>query len=161
MEKKHKLIYGLSVAIVILLADQISKWWVVREFEHSHSVKSITSYLNLVLTHNHGISFGLLASDSLTTRLILIAVTVSISCLLIWWLTTTRTRIGIVSLGAIIGGAFGNITDRITVGAVIDFIDFHVFDFHWPAFNVADSAICIGAAMTILESFFTQNNSPS
>ena len=54
-----------------------------------------------------------------------------------------------------------NITDRITVGAVIDFIDFHVFDFHWPAFNVADSAICFGAAMIILESFFTQNNSPS
>ena len=158
MGKKHKLIYGLSVALVILLADQISKWWVVREFEHSHSVKSITSYLNLVLTHNHGISFGLLASDSLTTRLILIVVTVSISCLLIWWLTTTKTRIGVVSLGAIIGGAFGNITDRLYYSAVPDFIDIYVNNFHWFIFNVADIFITIGIIFLISFEIFGKKN---
>ena len=118
----------------------------------------ITEFFNLVLTHNRGVSFGLFSSESPESRWILIGLTMMISLILTWWLTTAKTKISVLSYGLMIGGAVGNIADRFIVGAVIDFLDFHVYGFHWPAFNIADAAICLGAGSLIFESFFPKKN---
>ena len=112
----------------------------------------MVEFLNIVLTYNTGVSFGLFANDSEVARWILVSLTIAISLILVWWLSTAKNSLNIISFGMIIGGAIGNITDRVLIGAVIDFLDFYVSNFHWPAFNVADSAICIGATLLILES---------
>jgi signal peptidase II len=75
------------------------------------------------------------------------------------WLYKAETRVTALALGLIIGGALGNVIDRVQFGAVVDFLDFHMMGYHWPAFNVADSGICIGAAMLILESLFQPGKS--
>ena len=153
----RNLLYGLSIASIVMIADQTLKWWVVAQFTSPVRIIHITSYFNLVLTYNSGVSFGLLANDSFIGRLALIVITSAISCLLIWWLSVAKTRLSMISLGVILGGAFGNIFDRIAIGAVVDFIDLHAFHHHWPAFNLADAAICVGASLIILESFFQKN----
>lgn len=147
-----KLFYGFGIAIIIIFCDQYSKWWITINLKDTREIIPITDFLNIVLTYNTGVSFGLFANDSEVARWILVSLTIAISLILIRWLSTAKNSLNIISFGMIIGGAIGNITDRVLIGAVIDFLDFYVSSFHWPAFNVADSAICIGAALLILES---------
>ncbi len=155
----NNLLWGLSLSLLIIVLDQASKWWVVSTIKSTTLIIPITTYFNIVLTHNRGVSFGLFASDMPETRWLLIALTIIISFILIWWLKSAQTRTAMIAYGLIIGGAIGNITDRVLVGAVVDFLDFHIFGFHWPAFNLADTAICIGAISLILESIFFDKNS--
>ena len=87
----------------------------------------------------------------------LICLTSGLSCVLIWWLYTAKSKLSVFAFGMIIGGAIGNITDRLLIGAVVDFLDFYAFGYHWPAFNIADASICIGATVLIFESLFTRD----
>ena len=152
-------IQGIGLAAIIIILDQASKWWVVEHLMNPPHPIEITSFFNLVLTHNRGVSFGMFAAGSEKEKWVLIGVALTISLFLLRWLWQTRTTLGVIALGLIIGGALGNVIDRATLGAVVDFLDFHAFGQHWPAFNVADSAIFVGAAALMYESFFHNDRS--
>ena len=145
---------GVALAALVVLVDQASKWWIFQHVMMPPRVIEVTSFFNLVMTWNRGVSFGLFNTDSPYNALVLSAVAFCISALLLVWLARADRPALAYGLGAVIGGALGNLVDRLRFGAVADFLDFHVWGYHWPAFNVADSAITVGMAVLIAESFF-------
>ena len=114
----------------------------------------ITPFFNIVLTWNSGISFGIFSNQGSFSVIILSTLATLIVFFLAVWLMKAVNKKLIIGLICIIGGAIGNIIDRVYHGAVIDFLDFHIKSYHWPAFNVADSCIFIGATLIILDSLF-------
>ncbi|OEJ67560.1 signal peptidase II [Magnetovibrio blakemorei] len=146
---------GWGLAVLILIADQVSKWWVLGLFSDAGtSYFELTPFFNLVLAWNEGISFGMFGDAGVYGPRILIGLTLLIALGLSVWMMRVETRWSAASLGLIIGGAIGNVIDRFRFGAVTDFLDVHVLGYHWPAFNVADSAIVIGAGALMWESLF-------
>mgnify|MGYP003294010319 CR=1 FL=1 len=141
------MIYLLSVLVILL--DQISKF-LIQSTIFVGETFSIVPFFNLVLTYNKGVSFSFLSSDSSYMPWFLALFSIFISILLVHWIQKEKeikTRIG---LTLILGGALGNAIDRIRIGAVIDFLDFYIGSYHWPAFNIADSAICIGVFFILI-----------
>lgn len=145
--------FGFGLALVITAADQTSKIWALENWFFPPSSIEVTSFLNMVAVWNSGVSFGFLAGHSEIMPYILAAFAVLISVGMAIWLTRARTGLLATGLGLVIGGAVGNIIDRLRFQAVIDFIDLHVAGYHWPAFNLADSAITIGVGLLLLDSF--------
>jgi signal peptidase II len=111
----------------------------------------VTSFFNLSLTYNRGISFGLFNGGAGMGALVFSLAAAAIVAVLIYWLSRVSSPFLAVAIGLIIGGAMGNVIDRLRLGAVVDFLDFHLGAAHWPAFNLADSAICIGVAAMLLD----------
>ncbi|MFN4312589.1 MAG: signal peptidase II [Ferrovibrio sp.] len=144
---------GLAVALLILIADQVSKYFLLDLMQQNPQGIVITPFFNLVLVWNTGVSFGLFQEDSTTRSWTLIGLAVAVLVWLLVWLWRAQGRLVAAALGLIIGGAIGNIIDRYRFGAVFDFLDFHVFGWHWPAFNVADSAIVVGVCLLLLDGF--------
>ena len=143
----------LSVFVVIL--DQITKYLAVHYLQ-LHEPLVLLPGLNLTLTHNAGAAFSLLSRAGGWQRwfFILLALTVSVA-IVIWLNNLSQQRHWMACcLALILGGALGNLCDRVILGYVIDFIDVYYHDMHWPAFNAADSAITIGAIMLIIDSFW-------
>lgn len=140
---------GLVIAALLLLADQASKWWILEVVELPF-VRNIPVWewgpvgLDLTMVWNRGVTFGLLAGDGEWNHLILSAVALAVSGFLLAWLRRAETRLVAIALGAVIGGAIGNVIDRLRFGAVVDFVDFHAWGWHWYVFNVADAAIVCG-----------------
>ena len=154
----HKpLLTGSIAALIVALLDQASKWWVLELFDKPPYLIKITGFFNLVLGWNRGISFGLFGSDSEIGKWVLTALAIAICCILAVWLRKASRMIEILAYGMIIGGALGNVLDRIRYGAVTDFLDFHIAGTHWPAFNVADSAIFVGAVLLVTDSLFNSD----
>ena len=151
-----RLSLGLLISILAVFIDQLSKWWILVFVMDPPKVISVTPFFNLVLTWNKGVSFGMFNDQGDSGALILSAIAILITLVLIFWLTKAKTNITAIGLSAIIGGAIGNVIDRLTHGAVLDFLDFYVNNVHWPAFNAADSFITIGAITLIWESLFYQ-----
>ena len=145
------LYFGLAIAGLVIVVDQVSKIIVLSALGPFQGV-SVTPFLNLVVVLNTGISFGFFASESELTRYLLVALALIVSIILMRWLASSTNRFVCAALGMIIGGAFGNVIDRLVHKAVVDFLDFHLYGWHWPAFNVADSAITIGVALFVLAS---------
>jgi signal peptidase II len=145
---------GLILAFVVLTLDQVSKWWVVTEVMNPPRFIPVFPSFNLVMGWNRGVSFGIFDSDSPPNQWLLIALALVVVTVLLVWLKRDDSRLVSAALGMIVGGALGNVIDRIHYGAVADFLDFYVGDFHWPAFNVADTGITIGVVVLVLESFF-------
>ena len=144
---------GLATAVVVAILDQLSKAAVLAHFA-GHSLgnrETITSFFNFALTYNRGISFGLFNGGTGLNSVIFSLAAAAIVAVLVFWLSRVESPFLAVAIGLIIGGAIGNVIDRIRLGAVVDFLDFHVGSLHWPAFNVADSAICIGVAAMLLD----------
>lgn len=147
-------ITGLVVAVLVVLADQASKRLILDLVaQHVPPVIRVTGFFNLVEVWNTGVSFGLFQEDSTLRSLILIGVAAAVMLWLGIWLWRGRSRLAGVALGAVIGGALGNILDRWQHGAVYDFLDFHVAGWHWPSFNLADSAIVVGVALLLLDGY--------
>lgn len=144
---------GLTLAIAVFFCDWISKYFILSHFTASPKVIDITSFFNLILVWNKGISFSLLSSNSVYTPYLLSLLSLTIIIILFIWLAKEKNSYSALALGAIIGGASGNVFDRLYYGAVVDFLDFHIGTWHWPAFNFADSAICLGVFVLILTSF--------
>ncbi len=172
---------GLTVILLVVFADQYTKWLVmesllrpngpvnagfidwftslkkigffVDEREHFKSI-TLSPFLNLVMVWNQGISFGIGDSHSPHMPLVFIALSLVISMGMIFWLALNTQKIIGIALGLIIGGAIGNVLDRVRFDAVADFIDVHYQQYHWPAFNVADSCIVAGAGIIILVTSF-------
>ena len=145
------LYFGLAIAGLVIVVDQVSKIIVLSALGPFQGV-SVTPFLNLVVVLNTGISFGLFASEGELGRYFLVALALIVSIILMRWLASSTNRFVCAALGMIIGGAFGNVIDRLVHKAVVDFLDFHLYGWHWPAFNVADSAITIGVALFVLAS---------
>jgi signal peptidase II len=144
---------GLAVAAVVAILDQLSKAAVLAHFAGrlSGDRETITSFFNIALTFNRGISFGLFNDGAGLNALVFSVAAAAIVALLIFWLSRASSPFLAVAIGLIIGGAVGNVIDRLRLGAVVDFLDVHVGGLHWPAFNLADSAICIGVAVMLLD----------
>lgn len=143
--------YGLIVALLILAADQASKAWFLELMQQNPAGIRVTPFFNLVMVWNTGVSFGLFSEDSASRSWTLIGVSLAVLVWLGIWLWRCSDRFVALALGLIIGGAIGNIVDRYRFGAVFDFLDFHALGWHWPAFNVADSAIVIGVGLLLLD----------
>lgn len=143
---------GLFLASVWFVLDHGTKWWVREQIMNPPRVIPITDFFNLVLGYNTGVSFGMLGGAGLPPVVLATVSFVIALVLLVWLARTTTTPIGI-ALGLLIGGALANGTDRLLHGAVTDFLDFHVADWHWPAFNLADVGIVCGAGLLVLDSF--------
>lgn len=141
----------LGIAAVIVLLDQITKIAISKILIYGESIR-ITSFFNLVLAYNKGAAFSFLASESGWQRYFFTAISLGATLFILFLLKRhAGQRLFSLSLALILGGAVGNLIDRVMYGHVIDFLDFHLRSWHWPAFNVADSAITIGAMLFILD----------
>lgn len=142
----------LIVAAITAGLDQANKIWLLRFLEmERRELVEVTSFFNLRMVWNKGVSYGLFAQDSEVGRWALIAVSIAICALLFFWLGRTASRWGAVALGLIIGGAIGNGIDRFAYGAVADFYEFHIGSLTWYVFNLADAAIVAGVALLLYE----------
>lgn len=140
------------VAAGLTALDQASKWWVLLDIMNPPRAIEILPFFNLVLVWNRGISFGLFQAGSDAGKWLLIGVAAIVCAVLLAMLRKAENRRTVAAVGLIIGGAAGNVIDRFVHGAVVDFIDVHAAGYHWPAFNIADSAIVVGAGLLILDS---------
>lgn len=146
---------GLLFAAFLLLLDQATKVAVLALLSDHGGLMELTGFFNLVVVWNRGVSFGMLADLGESSAIILSVISLVVVVGLAVWLRRVD-RVGVrLAIGAIIGGAIGNVIDRVRFGAVFDFLDFHVAQWHWPAFNVADSAIVLGVAYLLLDGLFT------
>lgn len=154
MPKKNAgLVLWLVIALVVVLLDQASKITMSHFLLYGQS-EAITSYFNLVMVYNKGAAFSFLSDQAGWQRYFFTAVSVVASLFILWMLRRHPTQhLFCWALALILGGAIGNLIDRIAYGHVIDFLDFHVGGWHWPAFNVADSAITLGAILFVLDEF--------
>ncbi|MDH5558369.1 MAG: signal peptidase II [Alphaproteobacteria bacterium] len=147
---------GMGISLTIMILDQISKWVILNVIMVPPRIIPQFPGFNLTLVYNPGVSFGQM--DWLGPwALSVLAIVISVA--LAFWLRKAETRLLTVALGIVIGGAIGNVIDRIRFGAVVDFLDFYVpgTDWpHWPAFNVADSAIVVGVGLIILDGLFAE-----
>lgn len=153
-----KLYISLGIALIVLILDLASKYWVESALEFGQSIP-LTSFFNLVLTYNPGAAFSFLSEQPGWQRWFLSGIAGSAALLIVYLLNKYKhEKLFCLSLSLILGGAVGNLYDRITLGHVVDFLDFYIGNYHWPAFNIADSAIFIGAALMIYESFRNKEN---
>ena len=144
---------GVYLAALTTLVDQITKNWFLGSSVDPHPFVQVTSFLNLRLNWNTGVTFGLMNDFGPWMPYILTGVAVIILLLLLNWLRSARNLYSSMGLGLVIGGAMGNVIDRLRFGAVVDFIDFHFAGYHWYTFNIADSAIVLGVGLLLLENF--------
>lgn len=152
---RQKIHMGLIIAIIALGADRISKWWIMDVLDLPNiQMVQILPIFNLQWVENRGVSFGMLSAESDLGRWALVVLLSLITIGLGIWLKSVQTRLLAVAIGLVIGGALGNIYDRIVFGYVADFLQFYVGDWSFAVFNVADSCITVGAALLIWDSFF-------
>ena len=114
----------------------------------------VTSFFNLVTVWNFGISFGMFSRGAAQSAWLFAVLALAITGGLVLWLRRAPSRLVATALGCVIGGAIGNVVDRLRLGAVFDFLDFHAMGWHWPAFNVADAAICVGVGLLLCDALF-------
>lgn len=154
------------MAMVALVLDQVSKWWVLSEalpclagetgprcLAQSPSIE-VLPFFNLTMAWNRGVSFGMFAHEADFMPFVLAGLSLAISAALLAWLRGTDRLGTALCLGAVIGGAVGNTIDRFRFGAVADFLDFHAWGWHWYTFNVADSCIVVGVMLLVVEGLF-------
>lgn len=141
---------GISLAVIVL--DQLTKLWIVGVFQYGDSLP-LLSFFNLVHARNSGAAFSFLAGEGGWQRFFFIGIALAASLLIVHLLRKQAQERGFCfALSLILGGALGNLIDRVRFGYVIDFLDFYYAGYHFPAFNVADSAITVGAALLIWDS---------
>jgi signal peptidase II len=142
---------GLMVAVLVFGLDQLTKWVALFVLDLPEQSITVTPFFNLVMVWNRGVSFGMLNSAGTLAPWLLSGLALAVVIGLLVWLRRTEHWLIAIGLGLVIGGALGNVVDRLRYGAVVDFMDFHAAGYHWPAFNVADAAICIGAAVIVVD----------
>ena len=146
---------ALTLAAVVLVLDQASKWAILTQGPALGEAIEVTGFFNLVLTYNTGVSFGLFGGSAAAWKpWALGGLAVAVSAGLLIWLARQPERWLALSIGLIVGGALGNALDRAHQPGVVDFLDFHLLGWHWPAFNLADSAIFLGVAILVFDGLF-------
>lgn len=149
--RKIVLIIFSCIASVVL-ADQYTKYIIVQSLSLGEIIPVIDGIFNLTLTYNRGAAFGMLADLPDSTRVVLLSSITLLAVVVVLYFLVMDYYHDIVAqfaLGAILGGAAGNVIDRARLGQVVDFLDFYYGSYHWPAFNIADSAICVGVAVLL------------
>jgi signal peptidase II len=142
-----------ALAAAVILLDQVTKWAVLENFVYGER-REITGFFNLVLVYNKGAAFSMFASaDGWQTPLLILFAVVAAGIVSYLIVRNREKRVLCLGLALILGGALGNLIDRLRFGHVVDFLDFHAMGWHWPAFNVADSGITVGALLLILDGF--------
>jgi signal peptidase II len=156
---------GFGIAILVFAIDQLIKWLVVTPLalpERIGGVIDILPIFRLQWVENPGISMGFLTADSSGGRWMLVGMTGAIAAAVVFWLWRERNRVDAVALGLVLGGALGNITDRVRLGYVADFLDLHFGDWHpFLVFNLADAAITIGVLLLVLRALFAREPAAS
>jgi signal peptidase II len=162
--RRQRFSLGLVVAIVVLVGDQLAKWAILAAFRPpgievtpfaAAAPIQVLPILDFELVWNRGVSFGLGNTQGGWNMLIFAALSTVIALVLLVWMARAQRVVLILALGFVVGGALGNLVDRLRFGAVVDFIYIHVGAFDWfPAFNVADSAITAGAVLLAIDSLF-------
>ena len=143
--------YGISAVVIAL--DLYTKHLIEAAFAYGDML-TITSFFDLVRYHNHGAAFSFLADAGGWQKWFFSGISVVAAIVITYLIQKHRTeKLFCVGLALVLGGAIGNLYDRVTLGYVVDFLNFHYRDIYWPAFNVADSAICIGVGLLLLDSF--------
>lgn len=147
----------LALSVVIVVIDQITKALVLQGFALHQSV-AIAPFFNLVLVYNTGAAFSLLSDAPGWQRELFIGIAALASAWIVYLLARySHQRLFSLSLSLVLGGAVGNVIDRVRFGAVVDFLDFHAAGYHWPAFNVADAGITCGAILLVWDAFRTRD----
>jgi signal peptidase II len=146
---------GLAIAAAALVLDQITKLYFYDLMVGGGSrAIEVLPFFNLVTVWNYGISFGMFNNGSAGPAIIFVVLALAIVAALMFWLRSVSHPLVATALGLVIGGAVGNVIDRLRFGAVFDFLDFHIGGWHWPAFNVADAAISIGVVLLCIDALF-------
>ncbi|WP_281560157.1 signal peptidase II [Thalassomonas sp. RHCl1] len=142
------------LTLVFLVIDQVTKYWVAGSMDLYQSIK-VTAFFNITYVHNLGAAFSFLADQAGWQRWFFAAIATVASVIFVIWLAKTpkENKSLSIAFALMLSGALGNLFDRVLLGYVIDFLDFYVGSYHWPAFNVADSAIFVGAVLMVLDSF--------
>lgn len=161
-DKFFKTFIAAAVALKVIEVDQVTKESILMLYEHGKEHISINEFLNFIMVYNQGISFGMFGAFEYSNTIFLVINSIVILCLAIWF-KFNYTYNHAFAVGFIFGGAIGNLIDRYRFSAVIDFIDFHYMNLHYPTFNFADVAIVIGIALIISAPFlekvkFTKGN---
>jgi signal peptidase II len=147
----RRMLPWVALATVIVLIDQLTKIAIERAFDYG-DVHPVTGFFNLVLTYNKGAAFSFLASASGWQKHFLTVIGIGASLFILYLLARHGSqKLFSLALAMILGGAIGNVIDRLAYGHVVDFLDFHVGGWHWPAFNMADSAIVGGAILLVVD----------
>ncbi|MDR2924625.1 MAG: signal peptidase II [Azoarcus sp.] len=163
-EAFRALLPWLALIALVIVLDQATKQWVLAlaetHFAHARRVE-VTFFFDLVLAFNRGAAFSFLAEHSGWQRwfFAVLALAVSVWLLALIW-QHRRERLLPFAFALIVGGAIGNVIDRLNIGAVVDFLSFHAGAYYWPAFNLADSAITLGVALMLIAQFRTNKNTP-
>lgn len=144
---------GFTVIMLVIAADQLSKWW-INEHIYADAPLVFGDYFNVIKVWNSGVSFSMFSHHGNAGAVALTILALLVCAFLLHWMWCEKNRLKITALGMIIGGALGNVIDRLRFGAVLDFLDFHISAHHWPAFNLADTFICVGACILILMEIF-------
>lgn len=148
--------WGIVAALVALVVDQASKQWALAALWPPYSPGlTMLPFLNFRLGFNTGVTFGMFRDSAAQAVWVLVLLKLGIVAWLLAWLWRTRLRLEAVALGLVIGGALGNVLDRVRLGAVTDFVDLHYAGWHWPTFNLADTAIVSGVVGLLLVSLRT------
>jgi len=148
----------LGVAAIVILLDQLSKIAITKILAYGESIR-ITSFFNLVLAYNKGAAFSFLASESGWQRYFFTAISIAAVLFILFLLRKhAGQKLFCWALALVLGGAIGNLIDRVLYGHVVDFLDVHLHGWHWPAFNIADSGITIGAVLFVIDELRRVNN---
>lgn len=146
----------LFLAFSIIVVDQLTKIYVLLHLDPFETI-NLLPFLNITLTNNFGAAFGILANQSGWQKWFFLSIAVLVSTCILFWLKKSiekQKQLESFALVLILGGAIGNLIDRVFYGSVIDFIDFYIKDWHWYTFNISDTAICVGSSILLLEIFF-------
>lgn len=141
----------LGLGVIWILLDQLTKIAILKTFAYGES-HPVTGFFNLVLAYNRGAAFSFLAAAGGWQRWFFTGLGMAAALFIVWLLKRhSEQKLFCFALALILGGALGNVIDRLVYGHVVDFLDFHLHGYHWPAFNVADCGICIGAVLLIVD----------
>ncbi len=146
--------WGALGAVLVIILDQISKWVILTQVMDPPATLTVLPIFDLVLAWNRGVSFSMFSSDAAHIPYLLAGFALLVAVVLGFWLRRVRNPLPAWGLGLVIGGALGNVIDRLRFGAVIDFLYFHYAGWGWPAFNVADSAITVGVGLLLIDGLF-------
>lgn len=148
-------VLGFSLAVAAAVVDQASKWWILEVLMNPvPRIVEVTGFFNLTLGWNPGVSFGMFQHDAEIMPYLLSGVAVVAAAVIGRWLWTAENRVQAAALGLVIGGALGNVVDRLRFGAVCDFLDFHYAGVHFWTFNTADVAISVGVGLLLIDALF-------
>lgn len=152
-----------SIILAVVCADQVTKHWIVQHFALHESKMVIPDFFNLTYLTNNGAAFSMLAGQPALWRQTFFVAAACVALAIIWIAQRSfgrRSRLYSVALALIAGGAVGNLIDRVRLGFVVDFLDVYVGQYHWPAFNIADSAITIGVTLFIVQNLLFDRQQP-